>query len=200
MHMATKRGFFDLPLELRQLIYDEILPSDRMLTLDSKCWSNEKSTEAVSEAHDQLEREIQDRASQICGLRIVISPDNWSVPSSERLQNVERVEIYIDHYDADDIAGSLGEMRQRLRELCRVMVNNEFRKFHVRFRDDGIKIVSPNEPTVFCPDSFWSERIMPDLFNDEFRLRRFKSRVPIVAYLMQGLLALSPCGHVSVSQ
>ena len=111
-------GFFDLPLELRQRIYEEMLPDDRMVTLDRRRHSSTYARKhdilpkessgmscerqgtilAARKADKRLWKELTHWVNKRCGLRIVIKPGSPPPPASIKYGTIRRLEVYIDYY------------------------------------------------------------------------------------------------------
>ncbi|KAK5733031.1 hypothetical protein LTR17_010038 [Elasticomyces elasticus] len=213
MAEPTRRrpGIFDLPLELRQQIYDEMLPDNynRVLTFEKQmwpsdraaqfhhvgnsCWEEERRMRALHAAclsHPQVDVEIRDWAEkQKYGRRFIFSSFG---PSSEALADLAYdklwcIEIYLDGYDVDNVDVSVTKLAMRLRAF--VVMLKRYQKLppvYVKFRE--------GYDSVQC-QQLWCYKV------DECQSMLAKlnrSGTPIVTYLLLTLVDLPPSEYACI--
>jgi len=96
-------SLLDLPLELRQEIYERLLPSDLTITIDPRIvWDGERTINAVCASHPQVNRELREWVNKRCrDYRFVIAPDTTLPSSSIRYDKLLGIEGFIDYCDDD---------------------------------------------------------------------------------------------------
>lgn len=204
-------SIFKLPLELRQSIYDLLLPRDRMVTSDLTCWQEEEAIEALGKVNRQVRAELGDWVIRTCGLRIVLSDSlspSYSMPSIQRIRKVKRFELYFDHYD---IRGdfSLVRLQRRTRQLVATINGAACRieRLVVRFQEELDEYASTEVDEHWC--EYGTAEIQGDGRND-FESRHDLDRIllrkndddgsPVVDYLLRPLLELPVCDQVYIER
>lgn len=181
-----------MPLELRQQIYEDMLPRDRMLTFDTtRHWPSEQTMKAAYEADARLRSELQDWARQRCGLRIVISPNSRPPPADIPFHSIRRLELFIDHYDHKDGGYSLRRLHFNISRVAAMLSKHaSLQQVTIRFRDE-------HTGTIYA-DDHWTARIIRVERRRGSVLDKIGDGPPIVNYLLNPLLQLPVCKRVGV--
>ncbi|KAK3050811.1 hypothetical protein LTR09_007887 [Extremus antarcticus] len=100
-------GFFDLPLELRAIIYSHVLPPDRTFTFPIRR-PEEKTVIALCATHDVLYEETEPLIYKECGASLAITPDEElsfdELPLGIKWDKFQRIDICIKaRLDPDDL-------------------------------------------------------------------------------------------------
>ncbi|KAK4955911.1 hypothetical protein LTR10_006850 [Elasticomyces elasticus] len=153
-------GFFDLPLELRQQVYEEMLPHDKIITSDLARlgWSQDRTTRVQEVGHEAWERERREWAihatikadrrfrpeivkwaeKKRCGVRYVFSPTSSPPPSPHKMRydKLPTIEIFLDGYGMDKVDENVNDIARKLRAFV-VMLKcyKELYKITITFRD-----------------------------------------------------------------
>lgn len=93
----TQTGFFDLPAELRYMIYDHCLPEGgKIKVIGQRC----ADLESLSNAHPRLALEVKERAEENCAvLRYTVGWERWEAPLATTYRNLRRIDLMIGSYD-----------------------------------------------------------------------------------------------------
>jgi hypothetical protein len=95
--MGEKTGFFDLPLELREAIYEEMLPTDRTLTYPTTR-PEEKALFAFCESQETIYEEVEPLIYKNCSCRLEVTPDKeMDIPVGIEFDRFQRIDIHIHH-------------------------------------------------------------------------------------------------------
>ncbi|KAK3625300.1 hypothetical protein LTR56_020465 [Elasticomyces elasticus] len=213
MAEPTRRGLgiFDLPLELRQQIYHEMLPNNYncVLTFEMQAWPSDRAgqfhhvgggdweeerrmraLQAACLSHPQLDEEIRDWAGkQNYGRRFVFSPSDAcsETPADLAYDKLPSIEIYLDGYDGDNVDKSATKLAMRLRAF--VVMLKRYKRLppvYVKFRQgyDSVR-----QQRLWCYEVDEAQYMLA-------RLNR--SGTPIVTYLLLTLLDLPRCEYACV--
>lgn len=188
--MRHPTGFFSLPREVRDLIYDGILPPDREIILPRRRRPYEETVTATSLAHPLLNVELQTRVRKHCGVRIVLKPDrhNCDIPLELDWDTFQWIKIEIDYCsDPDHPTPWLG-----IRPLVSAL--EKFEKLPaviIVFREGGLG------------DSNWSEAWLnandrDDEWAPPFLRTSGPNRLPLIEVILNYFLALPPCENATV--
>ncbi|TKA68266.1 hypothetical protein B0A55_08524 [Friedmanniomyces simplex] len=204
-------SFFGLPLELRQQIYQEILPDDGALTVHLsqqgwardcitrirevgyKDWAREQqewTLHAVCQAHPRLKTELCELASmKKDGRRFVFSPTSPPPPDNIRYDKLSRMDILLDGYDLDNVDDSVTRLAMILRAF--VVMLQRFKSLPlvcIQFRDAYDELRGQR---LWChtPPYDWQTP-----YNQGDTLAALRgSKTPLVTYLLLTLLDLPVC-------
>ncbi len=142
---TKKKGLFDLPLELRQQIYDEILPKDRMFTIaPDGCWPGAERSEdlkAASRTCPRLSKELRTYAGKkVTGLRILLSSkaDFTSTAFTDiRFDKFSDLELIIDYPETLWDQDSTKALRDSIIQFVDATRKYDgLRNVNIRFRED----------------------------------------------------------------
>ncbi|KAK4900304.1 hypothetical protein LTR27_002528 [Elasticomyces elasticus] len=212
-------GFFDLPLELRQQICEEMLPEDKVFTygLTKLRWSQERTIRAQEVGYAAWERERREWAihatiktdprfgpeikqwaeKQRCTFRFVFSPNSLPPPSPDQMRydKLPTIEIFLDGYDMNDVDKSVDEIAKKLRAFV-VMLNRykKLRAVMITFRDAGGPLQSRR---LWCTPQYVRR---PWGYDEQWSLAILhRSGAPVVTYLLMQLQGLPPCRFAAVN-
>lgn len=217
---ATPTNLFSLPLELRQQIYEHLLPTDRMVTFPpQQHLEGEKDFNAVIRSGARVGSELLDWARQSkCGHRIVMlcTPGAYSskLPATMDLASSPKVEIVISHYHGifDDEFGQMspGEyysacsskniagisaLRRNMEAVTKLLCRyDSLNELSIRFAyqsDSEDWCLSYDEPSV-------SETGKVLRCIEGFDRCRPGEGDPIVAFLLRPLRKLPKCASVGI--
>jgi len=178
--MAKRTTFFDLPLEIRQQIYNECLPWDRMITydpairsLDDELLAQQKASSSVWSlwaCGGALQEEVQNWMLKTCGARLVVSPDMDELPKNLPIGRFSMIEILVDYYDkSTDEQQSIQDLCVSMMQVVQFLINsakvetNPPLNLEVRFRDAGYDVdrtyrtTDDNFETDYYGDEHWCE-------------------------------------------
>ena len=169
------------------MIYDGILPGDRLLNFDTKDhWHSEDTMRAACKADKRLNVEIQSWAKKRCGLRIVIYPSSPLPRASIAFEKLRRIQLFIDYYDKEARELSMTKLHDNIARVVDLLAKSPgLQEVSIVFRD---------EPAI---DRHWSTQ-RPDLDCSGHKHASFLTRMrpngtPIVGYLLQPLRRLPIC-------
>ncbi|KAK5677045.1 hypothetical protein LTS10_010233 [Elasticomyces elasticus] len=211
----TKRptGFFDLPLELRQQVYEEMLPHDKIITSDLATlgWSQDRTTRIQEVGHEAWECERREWAihatikadrrfrpeikqwaeKKRCGVRYVFSPTSPPPPCPHKMRydKLPTIEIFLDGYDMDNVDESVNDIARKLRAF--VVMLKCYKQLHaitITFRDASGTVQGRR---LWCKPQYVRR---PGGYDEEWALATLRrSAAPVVTYLLMQLLGLPPC-------
>ena len=93
-------GFLDLPLELRQMIYGHILPSDRTMNYPAsqQRLEEENTVLAVCDTIREIHEELEEMMYKKCGARITVTPHKkMDIPLGIEFDRFQWINLTIDH-------------------------------------------------------------------------------------------------------
>jgi hypothetical protein len=142
--LSEATDFFSLPLEVRHMIYDYILPSDRTLVWDPDMRRDHRIRSADRDFHitcyssHQVCKDLYDYAGQICGLRLVARPTQLLPEAEIPFDKLRFIEIFIECYDrTDDRSKSIIRLQQNIRALVAMMAKfSKLPDLKIHFRRD----------------------------------------------------------------
>ncbi|KAK5725379.1 hypothetical protein LTR15_003565 [Elasticomyces elasticus] len=211
-------GIFDLPLEIRQAIYHEILPKEPYLTVGELHWNTNRETR-ISEIGYQGWKEEQEQrtfqaACQTCpqidaelnewaekkryGRRFVITPASKDPPDSIEYDKLWSINIVIDYYNLDHcifdiVQWSLIDLMLNIQAFVRVL--RDYKKLPdvwIEFRD--------LEWERGRGDPHWCCKVDDGQVLFGSPLKTLPGiELPIMTYLLQPLLGLPPCEIAGIS-
>lgn len=112
-------GLFDLPLELREMVYSNILPESRTIVYPQPEQSHhEKTISAVYTAHPILKKELESTMYKTCGARLIITPDLAAdIPSNIEWSRFRRIDIDINRLRDPELLTSAGALWKYLKGM-----------------------------------------------------------------------------------
>ena len=156
MSKKQPTGFLDLPLELRQMIYGHILPSDQVINFPASEQRLEEETTvlAVCDAHPQIHEEVDEMIYKECDVHITVTPDKeMRIPLGIEFNRFQRIKIKVDHYgnDRNGWAGMIQLISRLTHGHPKVLPD-----ITIMFHED-----SEDAPFRFCllGDAKWTEEL-----------------------------------------
>lgn len=125
-------GFFDLPLELRWIVYELVAPDfnwrRHLPGNELHCMSSEWpwGPVALRQAHPALLEEFDAHIDKKQGeLAFVVKPEHWNAPSriDLRLERLQSIFIWIDHYDIEKLGQPIFWSSNRLMPSSQALVD-----------------------------------------------------------------------------
>ena len=172
---APRKSFFDLPLELREQIYENVLPSDRKFSIVRHHYTpEEKDICCLFRTSRRISKEARQIVKRVCGARIILSPfcDVSNLLSIKNLERAKSIEIFIDykkHVPANTKIGGLEHLIANRNEGTLIGINNSTEKLgqilmhyphlpplRLRFRDEADACYSKSGR---CSDPFWTGKV-----------------------------------------
>ncbi|KAK5166143.1 uncharacterized protein LTR77_008404 [Saxophila tyrrhenica] len=201
---TAKTGFFDLPLELRQMIYDEIIPSDRLHTFKEGRWCP-SSLEAIAHAVNSADPRLRSELSR-CGVRLVITLKLSIPPRRILFDRLRKVEIFIDYYERhDDGRPDLLSRHEATKDEVRPLRAQVGKVANYLARYDNLQDITirfRDEPKYKHP--FWTEELREYAFYKGEKASFLATmshggrEIPVVKWILRLLRHLPPCRSVRV--
>ncbi len=200
--LAKKTGFFSLPLEIRQLIYSEILPSNRLLVISRPVWRLKgpaRTIDAVCNADRRLQSELWHWCQKHCDVSLIITSKYSVPPNWIRFDELPKFELLIEHYELRDLADTpleVAALRDQVHDVAESLRRfPRLQEVTVRFRRDR----SSEHGTR---DGYWTRQLrvhgISRTFLTNIEDRNNRIVIPIVAWVSQPLLNLPRCQTVTI--
>ncbi|KAK4955278.1 hypothetical protein LTR10_007473 [Elasticomyces elasticus] len=210
-------GIFDLPLDIRQIIYHEVLPQEPYLAVDKLHWDTDRESRIEEIGYKGWKEEQEQRtfqaACQTCpqidaelnawaekkkyGRRFIITPDSKKLPDNIEYDKLWSINIVIDHYNLnhpflDVVERSLIDLMLNIQAFVKVLQGyKKLRHVWIEFQDV--------EWEFGRGDPHWCCEVDDDQMNWGSPLETLlRAEVPIVTYLLQPLLELPPCAMAGI--
>ena len=153
MEITTRKPrstFFDLPLELRQLVYDALLPDGPYISINDEETDADENLYQLRRADPRLEKEVWDYSFLRRNGCIIVSSDSYNPPSGLPYDKLNKIEIVIAYYRDDNSGLAYCGLLDRLYGVVRVL--NEVKKL----QNVTIKFNDPCEdPEESTPSECW---------------------------------------------
>ncbi|KAK3625305.1 hypothetical protein LTR56_020470 [Elasticomyces elasticus] len=206
-------GFLDLPLEIRQIIYHEILPQEPYLTVNELHWDTDRESriqeigikgwkeeqeqrafQAVCQTSPQINIELREWAEKKrYGRRFVVTPNSRRPPDNIDYDKLRFIDIVIDHYDLDNVERSLISLMLKIRELVDTLRRyDKVGEVWIEFRDRRIE--NARGDPYWCCDVDDSQATWGSPLNTLPGID-----FPIVTYLLRPLLNLPTCTYAGIT-
>ncbi|MCJ1367260.1 hypothetical protein MMC16_006392 [Acarospora aff. strigata] len=187
-------SFLDLPYELREQIYFDILPTDRRIRARADFWNLENygSIKSMIRSDPQISQEFSDILYRKCSVDLSISWDHISFLTLSEdcatLYNFDytklgHLSIYIDHFIFEEPA-TLHDLRARI-----IKIINIFRKLPSKLKRLDIAFID-EPPSDHRSDPFWADE-------DNWPHVSFRCEASEidVAVLLEPFMALPDCAE-----
>ncbi|KAK3640669.1 hypothetical protein LTR56_011761 [Elasticomyces elasticus] len=197
MAPSSKRptGFLDLPLEIRQSIYNEMLPQEPYLTVNELDWDTDRESRVEEIGTKGWEEEQEQRAFQAaCQACPQINIElRESPPDNIEYDKLGFIDIVIDHYNLENVERSLISLMLRIRELVDTLRRyDKLGGVWIEFRD--LIIENGRGDPYWCCDVDDSQSMWRSPLNT-----LPGTDCPIVTYLLRPLLRLPTCTYAGIT-
>ncbi|KAF2229542.1 hypothetical protein EV356DRAFT_555920 [Viridothelium virens] len=168
-------GFFSLPFELREMIYEHALPADGFITVANPFpFPEEQHIRNMALTNMQVREELYQVITRKYGFRIVIQPTfvvNYPEPRLDlghlaclRLDRAKSIELYMD-YNVDDLDPTsyrrqgvnrchITGLEKQLAKVVTIMETfSKLPSLKIRFRDEP----RPSTGAISFGDPFWTQ-------------------------------------------